>query len=436
MKFVFLKINDQPADYAFAKLDAVTSFAGGITPQISNWTVDNALSQLMLPAPVIALKEQFFQTDRKQNVVIEASMRCAIQELVSYSPLLDGEEILEDFFSYLLEPYGGCPAYTAVLERTTNKAKILYIFEDVQIDGGHVVKLTSQQQPTIAYQPKVALGAFVITEELVKQMLKKAAVAGLSKVGAIVLNLVMEAIFGKADDTAKLIEEVKKVTREEIEANELAKLDGIVSGTLMFLANEYKLLKEKADLSKVADRERLTNLLTPYNHQFYTEVIGLLQTAKYSRKGLYTYLIASSVHLIITQELALVDPNSFNPNDSSYLITLNNNAKLYRTHVETEYNNAITERGNKIEQKEYLWVDCMGNSCVRERQLYWYDSETNEESRRFTDKKGDDRPASERVQEDMNNHKNYVLGELRKSIGNPENNYIPEIKNLETYKFS
>lgn len=437
MKFVFLKITeDHQTEYASKRLNLIAARARGGNKNVSESAIEDAIAQLQSAEPPITLEKEFYQTNRKQNAIIEASKRCALETLTIWSPLLEGEEIVEDFFSYLKEPYANCPRQTAILKRTTNKAQILYLFEDVQINNGDIIKLKSEGPSTHKPQQLDVVKESSNTEKIIQQLLKKASSTIAEKVGAVVLNLVMESVFGKQDDTAKLIQEIQRVAKEEIEANELSKVEGAISGTIQYLNNEYKPMKEKLDLTSRVAREQLTNKLNGINQLFYTDVLGLLQTDKYAQKGLKLFFIASSVHLIISQELALVDPEFHDPNESSYLFTLKENAKKYADFAKSEYDQTISNRTNKIRLVVDNWTDCAGNTCVHKTLYYWSDEETNTQSKRYENLKGDERPAADRARDDMNAHINDVLTELRTGLANPDINYFPEIKNLFSYKFS
>ncbi|MDF2430734.1 MAG: hypothetical protein JWP44_365 [Mucilaginibacter sp.] len=68
------------------------------------------------PLPIIANKKDFYEVTRSQKLLVEVAERCAIQELAENAPLVEREEMEEDLFSYLLEPYQELPAFTAVLK--------------------------------------------------------------------------------------------------------------------------------------------------------------------------------------------------------------------------------------------------------------------------------------------------------------------------------
>jgi hypothetical protein len=322
MKFVFLSTAGDAEHYVAEKLKAQMNRAHDERPMLQappQSMLQNALAHLKNPVPRIASEAEFFEINNKQKLLVEVAKRCAIQELVESAPLIEGEEIEEDFFSYLLEPWHDVPAYTAVLKRRTNRAEVLYIFDLVQIDRGTIVHL-NPPGPELPRPVPPRLGiSFEITGAMVKQLLKwggkQAAGVVVSKLGAVVLNLVMKELFGM-DDTQRLIDEVKKIIKDEIESNEITKIEGALAGTLQFLTVEYRHQKDKMNLDKVENRKILLTDLKSYSNKFYTDVIGTLKQEKYAIRGLKTFTFAASVHLLITQEMALVDPDYLNPNDS------------------------------------------------------------------------------------------------------------------------
>src|SRR5690606_7722115 len=155
-----------------------------------------------------------------------------------------------------------------------------------------------------------------------------------------------------------------------------------IAGTLQFLTIEYKNKKAKTDLSNPHKRELLMTELQGYSTKFYTDVIGLLKQDKYAIRGLRSFMTAASVHLLITQEMAMIDPEYMNPNESSYLKTLRENATDYRVHVDKNYHKAYNNRNNmEVFTKEF--VDCGSSSCVHKTTYHWRDNVSGETAGEF-----------------------------------------------------
>lgn len=440
MRFIFLSIKGDARNYVTEKLMAAKRFRASEQSLLhapSATTIDNALAQQKNERPALATSGDFFEVNRRQRAIVEAAQRCAVQELVETAPLIAGEEIEEDFFSYLLQPFHEVPAFTAVMLRRTNMSEILYIFEMVQIDFGSLIHLLPPT-PEVPVTERAMLGwSFSITSDMIKKMLKnaagKAVGAGLSKLGAVVLNIVMKELFG-VDDTQRMIDEMRRVVKEEIEANELSKIDGTIDGTLQYLTIEYKNEKASLDLSVVRNRERLLASLKTYSARFYTDVIGTLRQEKYARRGLRTFMMAAPVHLLITQEMALVDPEFMNPNQSSFLLTLRQNATLYKNHVANVYANAMSDR-NRMEVYSKDFTDCMGSSCVHKTTWWWRDNYSGQTAGEFMGTKEPPKSARDVASESLERHRSEVLSKLREDLGNPQETFLNGITDLENFTF-
>lgn len=435
---IYLHINPDASNYLAQKRAAQLSYAPqDATDETADAFIANALSQTQLQPPAIAAKEAFYPVDKQQLLKVEIASRCAIQDLVEMEPLIEGETIEEDFFSYLTEPFGDVPANTGVLRRTTNMARVLYTFELVRIDQGNLVHIAPPAPQVPDAPPQVLRLSFNITGKVIKGLLKKAgakaAETALSKVGAIVLSLVMKEL-GMENDTEKMLSEIRKIIKEEIEGNEITKIEGMINGTIQFLTVEYKNQKARADLSKTETRKALLADLKSYSNRFYTDVIGTLKQEKYTLRGMKTFLTAAPIHLLITQEMALVDPDYMDPNQSGYLQTLRDNASIYRSHVKNAYEKAMNDRNN-MEVYSKFFVDTMGNSSVRKTTWWWIDHVTDERGGQFMDSKDPKRSAQQNAYDSLERHRTEVLRKRREDLGNPQENFLDFIGDLQSFTF-
>jgi hypothetical protein len=387
--------------------------------------------------PSIALMDEheFYAVDQRQEAEIDVAKRCALMELVHSAPLVEGEEIVEDFFTYLKEPFQDFSRNTGVLRRRTNMADLLYIFDHVQILDGNIAY--RQIKPGESVSEAVPTGVPVLTSkigDLVKDLLGKAAGAGGGKIGAMIFNLVIKEIFG-TDDNAKFIEAVQQVVREEIESDQIDKINGRVQGTIQYLTNEYQVRKSKSDLSKPQERRELLESLSQYSQNFYTEVMGVLELPRYAEKGLRSYLLGSSIHLVITQEQALVDWKTTNPNDSSYATTLKINAKHYREHVETTFDTMVNNRLAKIKWGHMPDMICDRVGCHISRDAWgWGDEVTHDGQKFYNDQHKKGLSAKEMAENAANAQKTKVYGQMAENAGDPRNNALPDLKKLETMR--
>lgn len=440
MRTIFISIKNDVANYVKAKQEALLAYSEGddqLPQDVLSAIIEQARLQIKTPPPRIATTGEFYQVTKEQMTRVEVAERCAIQALVEQAPLIDGEESGEDFFSYLLEPFGGLPANTGVLRRQTNMAEILYIFDLVLIDNGNLVHL-DPPPPTEPPGPRRLLKmGFTITTKMIKGLLKTAGIKGatlaLNKVGAIVLGIVMKEL-GMENDTEKMLGEIRKVIKEEIDNAEITKIEGTIDGTLQFLNVEYKNQKAKLDLSKPENRKVLMSDLKSYSNKFYTDVIGTLKQDRYAVRGLKTFMCAAPLHLLITQEMALVDPDYMNPNQSGFLQTLRDNATIYRNHVQAAYNKAINDRNN-MEVFSKIFSDTMGSSGSSKTTWWWRDNVTGQEAGEFMASKNPEKSGWQNADASLSRHREEVLNKRREELGKPQETFLDVIGDLQNFSF-
>jgi hypothetical protein len=367
---------------------------------------------------------------------IEVAQRCAIQSLVEEAPLIDGEEIEDDFFSYLTEPFDGLQVNTGVLRRRTNMAEILYIFDLVLIDNGNLVHI-DPPAPEEHKGPRRLKMGYTITTKMIKSLLKtagaNAATFVLSKVGAVVIGIVMKEL-NMENDTEKLVSEIRMVMQQELDNAEIAKIEGVIDGTIQFLNGEYKNQKEGLDLSKPENRKVLMADLKTYSNKFYTDVIGTLKQDRYAVRGLKTFMCAAPLHLLITQEMALVDPEYMNPNQSGFLKTMRDNATAYRNHVQAAYNKAINDRNN-MEVFSKIFSDTMGGSGSSKTTWWWRDNVTGQEAGEFMKTKDPERSGWQNADASLQRHRDEVLKKRREELGHPQETFLDVIGDLQNFSF-
>jgi hypothetical protein len=429
MNFIVIKTRNGGKDYLVNTLAAAMQISEKAKIKELANSMSSNMGELSGPRPVIAKKEDFFEITDYQRKMIEVAQRCALQELVRNAPLLEGEIVESDFFSYLLEPFEEHEAYTAILVRTTNMAEVIFFFDLVRIENGNVIHLVPPP-PVAENVPKMSLkAAGGFDTSFIFNLLKAggtsfASAIG-SKLGVIVLNIVMEQVFGKEDDTEHLLNEIKKLLKAEIVGTEVAKLEGTVSGALRFLSGEYKNKRAQTDVSTVAGRDRLMATLLGPTQTFY-ELIGILENDKFAEEGLKTYLFAAAVHLLITQEMALIDPDNMNPNESGYLLTLRDNAAHYKGHVARTFRSAMDRRNNMELKSEKIHTPTSKGYSTTTR-WWWKDHVTGETKSGFVGTKNPSRTAEENAHNSFEDHRRTVLNTRKMELGNPEETFLPGI---------
>ena len=135
MYFLVAKAGDKPTQYLSEKLSMklpldlpYALYSSTLTDMVNQIIIH----QLGTEVPITP-KEDFYEVSEKALLKIQKSIDCANKELAEFSPLLAGETIVEDFYTYLATAFAGLPAGIPVLHRQTNKALLFYFFVDLMI---------------------------------------------------------------------------------------------------------------------------------------------------------------------------------------------------------------------------------------------------------------------------------------------------------------
>jgi hypothetical protein len=405
--------------------------------EISESTItDSRLSAQLNPAEMPALMlmdpAEFPKLTSKQEFLLDVAQRCAMMDVAVSAPLLDGEEIREEFFTWLKEPFHSFSAGTGVLMWRTNMADLLYVFDHVRIEQGNVVYVDGMQADEVGQD--MALGFNPLQgqiTDIIKKLLSSAAGAAGGKIGAMIFNLVMKEIFG-SDDITKFVDAVQRVIRDEIDSSEIDKINGHVQGTIQYLANDYQVRKAASDLSNTDERKELVTSLERYSRLFYTEVMGVLEQQRFARKGLKSYMLGASIHLIITQEMALVDWKTMKPNQSSFATTLQINAKHYREHVEGIFKPMLEQRLANISWGYTPDKICDRIGCHDSRKAWsWWDKETHASEKFYEENHKKDPSAKELAERGYHEHRSTIQQEVTQNAGDPLNSAVPGFMALE-----
>lgn len=433
MNFIYLSLPEDANSYLKEKL--LNGSANGEATGIISNIIEQSRKNIDLPK--IASESDFYNVDKKQMKLINVAKRCATQSIFDVYPMGADEEIEEDFFSYLTSPWHDLPAQTAVLKRKTNKSEVIYFFDFVQIDKNGIVYLPITQPEDEPYIAARGLTMSVVSKFMTKALKfagPKIGSAVMEKLGAVVMNLVMKELFGVDGDADRIIKEVRKIIKEEIEENEISRVTGTIDGTIQYILVEYYNKRRKLDLKNRDRRAELETKLLSFSNKFYTDVIGFLRQDKYAERGLKTFAFGATIHLLLTQELALIDPDEMDPNESSYLETLRNNARNYKAHVQGVYNRAIAARNNLSVFSEESVVD-NGTRYIRSVQWYWRDGFLNKRHGPYGPAKNPDRTAYENAHYHMEQYRTKVLAETREALGHPQETFLSAIDGLINFSF-
>lgn len=286
-------------------------------------------------------------TEREMQV----GMRCARRQIDAMVPLLAGEQVDSDFFTYLREPWEDCPAGTVVLQRRTNFATQLFVLTNVRIDPRSVMLHVSAPQSRAGQsdggqvvESRVSLGGPPVTQSIAADLAKKLAeqlaknafkgvvsqLAGGVIAGGLagaIINGVFDLLFPDKGESVfdTYFRGLQEIVRQELSASVISQIAGTITSLKDELENRYGPRRLTSDLSKPADRKDLFKQLSSYESAFYLGsggMLGTLQQEDYQLAGFPVFLLGAGLHLMILQEMANIDPGNkapdFNPLKSSY----------------------------------------------------------------------------------------------------------------------
>jgi hypothetical protein len=380
--------------------------------------IANILDRQAGPAVPIAQANEHHATTPEQEAAIDARQRCALANLWRQSPLVEGETVQEDFFTFLKEPFDNLPAKTAVLRRTTNAAEIYYIFDDVMIENG---ELNFIERAALLPEPEMAM-AMAFDADSVKKLAKKLGGGLLDGIMGTIGGMIFEAIFppGVPDYFGEVLKEIRNIVGEELTRSTVDTINGRINGVVAWSNNTYRPRKQSG-----VSRKELARMLEPQVNLLYTEAVNTLMEPRYAKAGLSVFGIAAGVHLALIQEQALVDPLQSQPNQSSYAITVKLNAQRYHEHAVATYKDIWTKRENAITVKQDRTViQDPGSPYIDTKDRYaWYDSATDTYGRwhdDFTDKDKKFHSGRAGAEADRNSRVSSVRSGLVTELGDPE----------------
>lgn len=371
--------------------------------------------QLGNPVP-IALPQAFYEITAEQEAQIEARKRCALANLLRESPLLKGETVQEDLFTFLQQPFETLPVNTTVLRRTTNLAELFYLFDDVQVVAGDLLFIEPEPVPhTTAVTPsRAALKASFNASSIAKGL-----AGGLvSGIGGKIGGLIFEAIFppGVPDYFDEVYKEIGKIVKSEITQNTIDQINGRINGVVAWMKNTYKPRKESG-----ASRDELSGMISRQVELLYTEAAYTLMENRYAKSGISVFMVASGVHLALMQEQALVDPRQPDPGKSSYAISVKLNAQTYADHLGKTFDALVNDRKNLVDiAYDPLVFD---NPPPKDRYRF-HDKLTNTWGNiheQYMDKDKKNHTGQEEAEADRQNYLPGVINKLTTDLGDPRN---------------
>ncbi|HEV2799635.1 MAG TPA: hypothetical protein VGW12_04015 [Pyrinomonadaceae bacterium] len=367
----------------------------------------------------VAQPEEIYAITPEQEAEIKARERCALAELMRESPLLEGETVEEDFFTFLREPHGVVPANTAVLRRKTNMAELYYLFDNVRVENGD---LQFAEPPVGLPLPRTAMRLGAGPESYAVTLAKSLGTGLVSGIGGKIGGLIFEAVFppGVPNYFDEVYAEIKNIVKEEVTANSIEQINGRINGTAAWAKNTYKPRKESG-----ASRKELSRMVTDYVNNLYREAVYTLMEPRHAKPGLTVFLVAAGTHLALMQEQALVDPEQSDPNKSSYALSVKLSAQEYYNHAVKTFDEIMKTRLEKIKlQSDPLQLPSCdySSTCITKSRYRWQDQHTDTYGRHFEEYEDKDKKrhsGEEEGEADRQSRISSVRSSLTEKLGNP-----------------
>ena len=329
-------------------------------------------------------------------------------------PIIEGEIIEEDFFSYLIDSYKDYPVGTAVLVRKTNYSEHYYLFTDVKIVDGELI--TEQpESPGSARTASLSVTSTNGTGEVIAGFIGRQLAAGLvSGLASPIGVMIFQAVFGSSVPSYfdEVYKKIREIVKEELSTMQIDLVDERINSAQTWARNTY--LPRKA--MPGVEKNELYKMLDKYLNFINTDAIGNLKMPRLREPGLQVFMVAAGVHLALFQEKALVDPLTTDPKKSSYAVTIQLTAEDYANHAESTFNSIITTRRNAI-KFHYLPAEVHPDFEVEER--WWWNDEYNGEKSELFTKRSNQPPAEERARNSFNSYVKEVIDQLIKDLYYP-----------------
>jgi hypothetical protein len=267
---------------------------------------DGQLSRIIPPVSgiSIATAAQLPALTDQQKIEVKRLSQCLLEKVDQMSPLLDGEKVEEDFFSYLTAPFDCFSASTVLLRRKTNLAELYYIVQNVGVtpQGNLVLQGSALPAP-----PTMILrgdsGSFAA------KMGKSLAGGLASSIGGAIGGLFWDALFPPG--VPGYFDEVYKEISKRLRQDAAIHIKGALGNIQNAISAEYRPRKATADLSQEDTRKDLFGLLQKYDTAFLSGADGMMGTLTdpaYAEEAFPIFLLGAGLQLALYQEMAVVDP--------------------------------------------------------------------------------------------------------------------------------
>jgi len=173
-------------------------------------------------------------------------------------------------------------------------------------------------------------------------------------------------------DLKKLLEEVRKIIRDELTKEKIAELEASVVATWQWLWVEYIAYSERWSNKKLY-KELKTRM-----DNFYAATIAQLLHKRFccTRAGLPVFVLAAGIHLIMLHDLAILDPTAAFPLLSAHAEVFGERAQIYGEYIDKAADKVLQERCEKV---KFIGQGGQFNGFAsHDPAFYWKDKETGQ----------------------------------------------------------
>ena len=212
--------------------------------------------------------------------------------------------------------------------------------------------------------------------------------------------------------------EIARIVREEITTAQIAYVNGELEGIIKYVAVVHNIEKEAG-----ASRLRLYNDLKPHYDKLF-HLIGVLMREYYSKAGFPVFLICAYQTILLSQELAAIDPE-FTTRPSPYLTTVKLLADDFLIYAEKIMPQIIKDRENQFSTSEKMYPGIGGGYWI----ISWKDAHTGAHKEWLTQTEYQQTKAA--CKASMEAAKLKAVNELKSSL-----RYDEFINNMKTLKIN
>lgn len=274
-----------------------------------------------LDLPIADSKKLLTQLSASQCIDIRDQTATMLKFYNKKYPMVEGEKLLEDNFTFLLNDFGTHKKNTPLLIRKTNMAEMVKFFDNLEYKNGEIEFREIDPNGTRELRssaPQASLGG--PTTSIITSLFAGMAKAVGNKIGADIFDTIFPNSKNEMEEILAALQiNIKEIFREELDKQTIDNLNYQICGIISYMQETYIPLKNDAG----RDKDYLESILTSQNEKMYTEVMALLTGERYRAKGIAYLVLGANTHLSIIQEMADIDPTCSDPSKSSYMTTYN-----------------------------------------------------------------------------------------------------------------